>query len=96
MPSEHISLKLLAEKCGLSVTHFRRLFAEAFRETPAKYALRIRFDHARDLLEKSTRTIAHIALECGFYDQSHFVKAFRRIHKINPDSYRRHHRRQAK
>ena len=93
---ERVSLDLLAEKCGMSVTHFRRLFAETFRETPSKYALRIRLDHARDLLEKSTRTIVDIALECGFYDQSHFVKAFRRVHKINPDSYRRRHRRLAK
>ena len=43
---EKSSLKELAELTGLSVTHFRRLFAATFNETPAKYALRLRLNRA--------------------------------------------------
>lgn len=35
--------------------------------------------------------VATIALETGFYDQSHFVKAFRNIYRISPTAYRRRH-----
>ena len=85
------SLKELAALAKMSVTHFRRVFRETFEETPAKYALRLRLNRARDLLESSDLTVANIALDAGFYDQSHFVKAFRHAYKINPDAYRRRH-----
>ena len=85
------SLDTLAKTTGLSVTHFRRLFLDTFRESPAKYALRLRLNKARDMLESTDLTIASIALETGFYDQSHFVKAFHRIYKINPTDYRNRH-----
>ena len=89
--SESTSLKALAVATNLSVTHFRRLFFETFKETPAKYALRLRLNRARDALENTDCAVASIALDAGFYDQSHFIKAFRRIYKMNPTDYRRRH-----
>lgn len=89
--AENASLEDMAKMTGLSVTHFRRLFMETFKETPAKYALRLRLNEARDRLENTDSTIASIALETGFYDQSHFVKAFHRIYKMNPTDYRNRH-----
>ena len=88
---EGTSLETLAKLANLSVTHFRRLFVDTFKETPAKYALRLRLNDAREKLETTDRTVADIALEAGFYDQSHFVKAFNRIYKMNPTDYRRRH-----
>ena len=90
---EGTSLETLAGLVNLSVTHFRRLFVETFKETPAKYALRLRLNDAREKLETTDRTVADIALEAGFYDQSHFVKAFNRIYKMNPTDYRKRHTR---
>lgn len=88
---ENTPLEKLADLTRLSVTHFRRLFMETFKESPAKYALRLRLNHARELLETTERTVANIALDTGFYDQSHFVKTFRSIYKITPTAYRRRH-----
>ena len=73
------------------MTHFRRLFVNTFKETPAKYALRLRLNLARDLLETTEFTVAAIALESGFYDQSHLVKSFRTIYKMTPADYRKRH-----
>ena len=89
--AENASLEDIAKMTSLSVTHFRRLFMETFKESPAKYALRLRLNRARELLETTDRTIANIALDTGFYDQSHFVKAFRNIYKITPTAYRQRH-----
>ena len=90
--SRSVQLEELARRCGLSVTHFRRLFCETFNETPAKYALRLRLNAACRALEDSNRPIVSIAVETGFYDQSHFIKAFRRVYKVSPNTYRRRHR----
>lgn len=88
---EPTSLAQLAKLTKLSVTHFRRLFCETFKESPAKYALRLRLNRAREVLETTDTTIANIALDAGFYDQSHFVKAFHRVYKISPTEYRNRH-----
>ena len=85
----------LAAAANMSVTHFRRLFCETFGETPAKYAMRLRLNRARALLEETDDTVASIATDVGFYDQSHFVKAFRRIYRTSPDAYRKRHGRPA-
>ena len=88
---QNTSLEALSRLTNLSVTHFRRLFVETFKETPAKYALRLRLNRAREMLENTDCAIASIALDSGFYDQSHLVKAFHRIYKMNPTDYRRRH-----
>ena len=88
---ETSSLETLARLTNLSVTHFRRIFMDTFKETPAKYALRLRLNRARDMLETTDYTVAAIALEAGFFDQSHFVKAFQRIYRLTPTNYRKRH-----
>lgn len=85
------SLTELAATAKMSVTHFRRLFGKTFGETPAKYAMRLRLNRARTLLEETSDTIASIASDVGFYDQSHFIKAFRHIYQVSPDNYRKRH-----
>ncbi len=77
--------------CKLSISHFRRLFRATFRETPAKYALRLRLNRARKALESSRDTVASIAFDTGFYDQSHLIKAFRAVYKMTPEKYRQRH-----
>lgn len=88
---EKTPLKKLAQLTKLSVTHFRRLFTRTFNETPAKYALRLRLNKARLALETTDDTIAAIAISAGFYDQSHFIKAFRGVYKLSPADYRHRH-----
>ena len=49
------------------------------------------FDAARQLLETSSMLVADIATACGFYDQSHFIRTFKRIRRQTPAQYRRAH-----
>ena len=49
------------------------------------------FDAARQLLETSSMLVANIATACGFYDQSHFTRAFIQERGIAPGTYRRQH-----
>jgi AraC-like DNA-binding protein len=57
--------------------------------TPAAALLsRLRVGRAQALLTSSELGLAEIALACGFSDQSHFTKAFRRITGMPPRLYR--------
>ena len=56
--------------------------------TPMQYVLRVRINAASEALTTSDRTIAEIAVACGFYDQSYFTKQFRRQFGHTPTAYR--------
>jgi AraC-like DNA-binding protein len=85
----------IAKMTGLSVSQFERTFRKALGTSPRQYLLRIRLEHASRQLVESDATVAAIALECGFYDQSHFSKAFTAHMGVNPSQYREEHRQPA-
>lgn len=87
--TEHISIRGLAEITGLSLSQFDRRFKELFQMTPSNYIHRVRVNAARSMLEKSGESIGEIAVECGFYDQSHFTKRFKRVIGMSPSAYRK-------
>jgi len=49
----------------------------------------MRIDRAAEMLARTDKSIAAIALECGFRDQSYFTKVFKRYRSTTPRRYRR-------
>ena len=50
--------------------------------------LKVRLLMARRQLEQTSTPVGEIAHECGFYDQSHFTRAFRKSIGLRPLEYR--------
>ena len=75
--SEKIGLEDLAALCGLSRFQFLRRFAHSFGLTPHAWLVRLRLERACAALAGSGLSVAQVAAEVGFYDQSHFNRAFR-------------------
>ena len=84
-----IRLDRLAELCGRSTEYFVRLFKATNGISPYQYVLNVRVERARTLLGDETRSIADIALACGFSHQEHFTRMFRRFTGVTPGRYRR-------
>jgi len=82
----------LARACGLSVSQLQREFRRLFAMSPSDYILRTRLLVARRMLERSTTSVGGVAVACGFYDQSHFTKAFKAHTGLPPQAYRRRSR----
>jgi AraC-like DNA-binding protein len=83
-----LSMSVLHDQTGWS----RRRLASAFREqvglTPKTMARLVRFQHAAGLLQRSGhRSLASVALTCGYYDQAHFTNEFREWAGCTPSSY---------
>jgi AraC-like DNA-binding protein len=85
---EPIEVARLAELAHLSVSQFDRRFKRLYQMTPMQYVLRVRINAASEALTTSDRSIAEIAVGCGFYDQSYFTKQFRRQFAQTPTAYR--------
>ncbi|MCR9202417.1 MAG: helix-turn-helix domain-containing protein [Planctomycetaceae bacterium] len=86
---QQIRVSRLAELSGCSVSQFDRRFRKVFSMTPTQYILRVRVNAARNLLSRSSRSIADIALASGFYDQSQLARYFKRLTGMTPSQYRR-------
>jgi len=89
--ADKIALEELAALSGMSETTFRRTFRRIMEMTVGDYITTIRLNHARKLLVSTPMTVSAIALESGFYDQSHFIRMFKRQRRQTPAQYRRAH-----
>ncbi len=87
--AEGIPMTAMAALAGLSATHFNRRFQQLLRMTPTSYLRTVRVQAARHLLGTTARTLAVIAHETGFTDQSHFTRCFRESTGLTPRAYRR-------
>lgn len=85
--AEKISLEDLATVCGLGRFQFLRQFHASVGMTPYAWLLRLRLEQACALLAEGRQTIAAVAQDTGFHDQSHFNRAFRRAYGVAPSGY---------
>jgi AraC family transcriptional regulator len=73
----------------LSLAHFARAFKANTGLTPHQFVVNMRLERALELLSASDESMADIAVICGFSDQSHFCRVFRRNFGVSPGTYRR-------
>jgi PAS domain S-box-containing protein len=83
-----VSPSLLARHAGLPPVRFARLIKRIFRLTPHQLITQTRLSAASHLLRETNRSLANIALDCGFYDHSAFTRAFKSATNLTPSQYR--------
>jgi AraC-like DNA-binding protein len=88
---EPITNHRLARLAHMSVRAFERKFRATFHVTPQHYLRKLRLHMASRALVYTTLPLAKVALNCGFVDQSHFSREFRRHFGRTPRDYRAHY-----
>jgi len=83
-----LSLSELSEAVGLSRIQFVKQFKAATGQPPHAYILNRRIARAKELLKRSGSTIVGVALDLGFYNQSHFTKVFGKFEGMTPGRWR--------
>lgn len=83
------SIADLASECGVSSSFFARSFRATTGMTPHQWIIQRRISRAKSLMRDSDNTLVDIALICGFVDQSHFGRHFRRVVDCTPAEWRR-------
>lgn len=85
--SENISLDDLAAAVGLSPFHFSRQFKADFGIAPYAFVIQKRVSKAQEMLRRGRLPLKSVALDCGFSDQSHLCRTFRKIVGVTPAQY---------
>jgi AraC-like DNA-binding protein len=89
---QSITNQQLAAVSKMSLRAFERQFLASFHLTPQKYLRKLRLGIASRALIYGSESLADVALDCGFGDQSHFTREFRRQFGRTPRDYREHYK----
>lgn len=76
--------KALSSRLGLSERYMEKLFVDMVGISPRALFAVHRFNKSLDLVLSSERKLTSIAYDCGYYDQSHFIKDFTKFTGITP------------
>ncbi|MDB5480911.1 MAG: hypothetical protein JWO83_1964 [Caulobacteraceae bacterium] len=82
----------LAGVASLSNSHFSRAFRGTFGQAPHAFILGRRVERARREMLEGHDPLSQIALSCGFADQAHLARTFRRAMGSAPSAWRRANR----
>ncbi len=85
----NIRLPEVARIAGMSVSCFSRRFKREMEVSFTDYVNRFRIAKAVDLLRENGGSMSEIAFACGFTNQFHFSRTFRKVIRTTPSSYRR-------
>jgi AraC-like DNA-binding protein len=77
----------IATAVRLSPSHFARAFKRSVGCPPHQYMLKRRIEYAKGRMRDGEQSLAEIALDCGFSDQAHFTRCFKRCEGETPTAW---------
>lgn len=85
-----LSMEILAQRANLSAYQLDRRVRELYGVSMAQHITRARIDRSRYKLVHTDESIASIAIDCGYSDQTSFTRQFRQSVGMTPNMYREH------
>jgi AraC-like DNA-binding protein len=84
-----VNIDSLAGTLGVSRRHLEREFVREVGVAPKSLASVLRFRRVLRAIEEGAADWAGVALRCGYYDQSHLIRDFKRYTGRSPNIYLR-------
>ncbi|MGP8308504.1 AraC family transcriptional regulator [Vibrio sp. YIC-376] len=88
-PQTDVSLEELSKLAALSPFHLLREFQKQFGFPPHAFQIQQRLRMAKKLLKQGGK-ISDVAQECGFHDQSHLHRHFKKAIGVTPGQFARY------
>ncbi|MCA1371706.1 helix-turn-helix transcriptional regulator [Bradyrhizobium sp. BRP14] len=86
--AEQFPMAAVASAAGISIRRFIDGFKGVAGQTPQQWLLCYRTARAKQYLRERSLTLGEIATRCGFTDEDHFTKGFRRMTGSTPSAWR--------
>lgn len=91
---ENITLKVLENEFFFNSSYISRIFKQKTGENYNDYLLKIRIEHAKELLTMTNRPIIQISEMSGFGNSKYFTRIFKSVTGLTPVNYRTMYRKQ--
>lgn len=85
-PDKNLTLINISAQAGFSVAHCLRVFKKEYGLPIHAYTLNQKVHKAKELLSRNI-PIIDVAIESGFFDQSHLTKSFKQVFQVTPKQY---------
>ncbi len=86
---DDLSLSELSVLLNIHPAHLSRDFSKYFRCNLGEYIRKLKVEKSLSLLSNKSLSLMDITFECGFSDQSHFIRCFKAITGTSPLAYRK-------
>ena len=86
--SEKITVAEIARARSLNASYLNTCFREQTGESVSAYIRRRKIERAEELLGSTAHSLAEICAMLGYFDQSHFNRAFKAVTGMTPGAYR--------
>lgn len=83
----NVSIQELAKETGYSECYIRRIFGKIHGISPKVFEKFVRFQNTLNTIDRQNIRLEELAVECGYYDQSHMIKDFKNFSGITPEAY---------
>lgn len=77
----------VASRYGISARYLQKLFLQYTGLTPKLYNKVNRFQHSLRLITEKETSLTSVAYDCGYFDQSHFIREFKSFTGLTPSAY---------
>lgn len=84
------TVELMANKLNLSSAYLQKIYRETFGISCIADTIACRIGYSKDLLSKTQMPVKEVAEECGYQNEVHFMRQFKKIVGVTPSEYRRH------
>ena len=85
--SNSISVNALCNESGSYYKKLERAFLKYVGYTPKNYCRIVRFNRAIRQMHVNKKSLTSVCYDCGYYDQSHFIKDFRQFTGTTPKHF---------
>ncbi len=83
-----LTVEEVADACKLNRSYFSKLFKESMGCPPQEFLIRLRLSKAADQMKGTKAPIGEIAAACGYPNQLHFSRAFKKRYGVSPREWR--------
>lgn len=83
-----LTVEEIADVCKLNRSYFSKLFRESMGCPPQEFLIRLRLSKAAEQMQATKASIGDISAACGYPNQLHFSRAFKKRYGVSPREWR--------
>lgn len=82
----NLKINLLTQQISISQSQLEKRFRKVVGASPKKFASIVRFRNVLNIAHNE-RSMTHLGLEAGYFDQAHFIKDFKSFTGLTPERF---------